>query len=331
VSTIVITGATGLVGANVAVAALEQGHEVRCTRRSTSRTDHLAALPIRWVEAELRDPGSLRRAFHGADAVIHCAALAALIPSVTPALVATNVTGTQHVIEACQQTGVDRLVHCSSAVAVGVSDHDGPCDEDSPWNLPAHGLDDGYAVTKHQAERLVLDAARSGAIDAVVVNPTYMFGPYDQRPSSGQMILEVARGKAVAATRGVNDFVDVRDVADGMLRALDRGRTGERYILSGQGMRYREVFGLIAGVVGRKPPRFEVGPRLLAPAGWVGDLVQELTGREQPITTMALRWGACDRYRFTSAKASRALGYRARPVEEGIRAAWRWFTDHGMA
>jgi len=330
VSTIVITGATGLVGSNVAVAALAEGHDVVCTRRPTSRTRHLSGLPITWRSADLGDPDALRAAFTGAEAVIHCAALAAVIPRVTPQLVAANVTGTQHVIEACQAAGVDRLVHCSSTVAVGISDHDGPCDEDSPWNLAAHGLDDGYAITKHQAEQLVLEAARSGTIDAVVVNPTYMFGPYDQRPSSGQMILEVSRGKAIAATKGVNDFVDVRDVADGMLAALDRGRTGERYILSGQGMRYREIFGVIAGIVGRKPPRIELGRRLLAPIGWVGDAMERATGREQPITTMTLRWGACDRYRFTSAKAERELGYRARPVVEGIRSAWAWFQSEGM-
>ncbi len=330
-STITITGATGLVGANVAAAALEQGHTVRCTRRARSRIQHLAGLPIDWRDADLADPEGLREAFRGADAVIHCAAMAALLPSVTPELVAANVTGTRHVVDAVTEAGVGRLVHCSSTVAVGIADHDGPCDEDSPWNLPAHGLNDGYAITKHQAEKVVSDAARAGDIDAVVVNPTFMFGPYDRRPSSGQMILEVASGRAVAATKGVNDFVDVRDVAQGMLLALEKGRSGERYILSGQGHSYREIFTLIAGVVGRRPPRFEVGGRLLAPVGWVGDLMEQATGREQAITTMTLRWGACDRYRFTSAKAERELGYRARPVEEGVRAAWDWFQAQGMA
>ncbi len=329
-STIVITGATGLVGANVALAALDAGHTVRCTRRASSRIDHLEGLPIEWRDADLGDPRALVEALRGADAVIHCAALAAVIPHVTPELVAANITGTQHVMDAVREAAVDRLVHCSSTVAVGVSDHDGPCDEDSPWNLPAQGLDDGYAVTKHQSEQVVLDAARSGTVDAVVVNPTYMFGPYDRRPSSGQMILEVARGRAIAATRGINDFVDVRDVAAGMLLALERGRTGERYILSGQGHSYREIFTLIAGVVGRRPPRVELGRRLLTPVGWVGDAMEKLTGREQPITTMTLRWGATERYRFTSAKARGELGYTARPVVEGIEAAWAWFRERGM-
>ena len=174
-------------------------------------------------------------------------------------------------------------------------------------------------------------SAWEGRVDAVVVNPTFMFGPYDQRPSSGQMILEVASGRAVVATPGVNDFVDVRDVAEGMLLAHDKGMAGERYILSGQGRSYHEMFSAIADVVGRRPPRLVLGRRVLAPVGWVGDVVGRLTGREQPVTTIALRWGSCTGYRFTSAKAQRELGYTARPVHEGVRAAWAWFQAHGMA
>jgi dihydroflavonol-4-reductase len=327
-TTIAITGATGLLGANVAVEALRRGWTVRCIRRRSSRIEHLAGFDIDWRDADLGAPDALRGAFRGVDAVFHCAASTSVLPTVTPELYDANVTGTDNVLAAIDGA---RLVHCSSTVAVGISEDTRPCDETATWNFERYGLDDGYARTKHMAEERVRQAVAHGAVDAVIVNPTYMFGPYDQRPSSGQMILQVARGRAIAYTPGVNDFVDVRDVAQGMLLAHDAGRAGERYILSGESRSYGEMFTAIAKVVGRPPPRFRIGRRLAAPVGWWGDVVQRATGKEQPVTTMTLRWGCCDAYRFTSDKARRELGYTTRPVDEAVVAAWEWFKTNGMA
>ncbi|MBX2802622.1 MAG: NAD-dependent epimerase/dehydratase family protein [Myxococcales bacterium] len=323
---VALTGATGLLGANVAEACLAAGHSVRATHRSTSRRDHLADLDIEWRCAPLGDPLALTEAFEGCDAVIHCAALTSLLAHPTPALVAANVTGTANVIDAARRAGISKLLHTSSTVAVGVSETSEPCDEDSDWNLVARGLADGYAITKRDSEQLALQAA-DDTLDVVVVNPGFLFGPRDARPSSGAMILEVARGRAVASTPGRNSFVDVRDVAAGTLAALTRGRSGERYILAGENCSYLEMMGRIARVVGASPPRF-TAPRGLATAlGWIGDGVERLTGREQAITTQTVRWGFEPGFVFHSDKARRELGYTTRPVEDGIRAAWAWFED----
>ncbi len=328
---IAVTGASGLLGANVAAAAVAGGHEVICTRRGSSRADAVADLPITWAEAPLSDVEALRAAFTGCEAVVHCAASTSILPHVTPELDEANVRGTAHVLHAVTAAAVRRLVHVSSTVAVGVSEDGAPCTEDSPWNLAAHGLADGYATTKRQSEDLVREAVAAGRVDAVIGNPGFLFGPRDARPSSGTMILEVASGKALLAAPGRNNFVDVRAVAASLLRMIEAGRTGERYILGGENLTYLEMFGKIADVVGARRP-LGSAPRLVAMGvGLGGDLVQRLTGREQSVTTNTVRWGYHPGFVVSSDKARRELGHAPGPVEDAVRAAWDWFRATGRA
>ncbi|MCK6502084.1 NAD-dependent epimerase/dehydratase family protein [Myxococcota bacterium] len=324
-----ITGASGLVGGNLAAALRQAGHEVVATRRPSSKVGHLDDLDLRWVDADLSSTEALARAFDGAEVVFHCAAAVSVRRVPPPWMVDANVTGTQRVIDACRQAGVRRLVHCSSTVAVGVSETAAPIDETAPWNLPAHGLDDAYAVTKHDSELLVHAAVRQG-LDAVIVNPGYMFGPRDVRPSSGRLILEVVHGRFPGMTTGSNCFVDVRDVATSMVAAAERGRRGERYILGGQNLTYVEVFGRIAQVAGVRPPRFALPRWLSMAAGLLGDVQERLSDAEPFLNRSTVAWGYEPGFRFDSAKARAELGHQARPVEEGLRAALDWFSAHGM-
>lgn len=321
---VAITGATGLLGANLAALAVEAGHQVVCTRRASSDTSVLDGVPVTWVEAGLSDPEALVRAFDGCERVFHCAAMTSLFRSVTPALEASNVAGTDHVVEACIRAGVPRLVHTSSTVAVGISTDGVPCDETTRWNLPELGLDDGYATTKRRSEENVLRAVSDGRIDAVVVNPGFMFGPYDARPSSGRMIVEVAAGRARVFTRGRNCFVDARNVAQGLLLAADCGKRGERYILGDENLTYGAIFERIGHVVGRPPPKF-LAPRWLSyPVGRVGDLREWWTGEEQALTSMTLAWAYTPGFIASHAKAVRELGWDPGSVDAGIRACWDW-------
>jgi dihydroflavonol-4-reductase len=320
-----ITGASGLLGANVAAAALAAGHEVVCTRRGTSRADAVADLAITWVDAPLSDGSALAGAFAGCDAVVHCAASTSILPRVTPELEEANVVGTRNVVDAVISAGVRRLVHVSSTVAVGVSEDGVPCTESSPWNLAAHGLADGYATTKRQSEEEVLAAVAAGRLDAVVANPGFLFGPRDARPSSGRMILEVASGKALLAAPGRNNFVDVRAVAASLLAAVERGRTGERYILGGENLTYLEMFHRIAAVVGGRPPWGSAPRWVAALAGLGGDALQWASGREGAVTSNTVRWGYHPGFVVSSDKARQELGHAPGPVDDAVRAAWDWF------
>ncbi len=324
---VVITGASGLLGGNLAAELRAQGHQVIATRRAGTKIFHLDDLTIAWVDADLGSIEALARAFTGADAVFHCAAAVSVKREVTPEMTAANVTGTANVVEAAVRAGVPRLVHTSSVVAVGLSTDGRPCDETATWNFDALGLVDAYAITKRRAEDAI-HAARD-RIDAVIVNPTYMFGPRDARPSSGKLIVDVVRRRVPGWTPGYNNFVDVRDVARGMIAAWQRGRRGERYILGGHDMTYGDVMREIARVAGVAPPRLRV-PR---PAAWAlgkwGDLVERL-GKEPIVNSTQIRYAYTDRFRFRSEKAAAELGYAVSPLEPAIRDAVAWFRANGM-
>ena len=328
-ATAVITGASGLLGGNLAVELMSGGHTVRATRRGSTKVAHLEAHPIEWVSAELEDPKALEAAFRGADVVFHCAAAVSIQAKVTPALKSANVDGTRHVLAAVRAAKVPRLVHCSTVGAVGLSEDGRPCTEDAKWNFDAHGMDDGYVTTKHQAEELVHEAVREG-LEAVIANPTYMFGPLDSRPSSGAMIVDVALGKVPGITPGSNNFVYVRYVARGMILVWQKGRRGERYILGGENLTYAEIFERIARLAGVKPPSRNI-PRFAASlVGWFGDLSERITGKEPLINSVAVRYGYCKTFMFSSEKAKSELGYEVHPIDDAIKDALAWFRANGM-
>jgi len=322
---VAITGASGLLGSNLAAELLATGHSVIATRRAGTQVAHLADLAIEWRDADLADQPALAKAFAGAEAVFHCAAMVTVKREVTPAMVDANVTGTERVIAACATAGVKRLVHTSSVVAIGLTTTGAPSDETARWNFEELGLSDAYAITKHQAE----DKVRAANLDAVIVNPTYMFGPRDARPSSGKMIVDVARRRVPSWTPGFNNFVDVRDVARGMIAAWQRGKRGERYILGGHDMTYKQCFETIAHVAGVKPPRFGAPLAVAKLLGMWGDF-QERRGKDPIVNSTQIRYAYTDKFRFTSARAQQELGYTYGPLEPAISDAIAWFRAHAM-
>jgi dihydroflavonol-4-reductase len=171
-------------------------------------------------------------------------------------------------------------------------------------------------------------AVRDG-LDAVVINPGYLFGPMDSKPSSGKLILDTALGKVPGVTPGGNVFTDVRDVAAGAIAAWQKGTSGERYILGGHNRPYAEVLPLIAARAGVKAPRLMIPRPVAGLVGAVGDLQYRLTGREPLLTSAAVRWSFCTRFRVSSAKAEAALGYRISPLEGAIDDALEWFRRTG--
>jgi dihydroflavonol-4-reductase len=326
-SRVTITGASGLLGGNLAAELIAQGHEVVAIRRAGSKVSHLDDLPITWREADLADTAAMTRAFEGSDAVFHCAAAVSILREVRPEMTAANVTGTANVLEAVAAAGVPRLVHTSSVVAIGLSTDGRPCDETATWNFDREGLVDAYAITKRQAEELV--HAAKDRVDAVIVNPTYMYGPRDARPSSGKLIIDIVKRRVPGTTPGYNNFVDVRDVARGMILAWQHGRRGERYILGGHELTYSDMMRLVASVAGVRPPRFQI-PALAARAiGRLGDLVERF-GKEPLVNSTQIRYAYTDKFRFRSDKAMRELGYTYGPLERAIEDAIAWFRAHGM-
>lgn len=323
-----VTGASGLLGANLAAELVAQGHTVTATRRPSTDTSALADLPINWVPADLGSADKLRDAFAGADVVFHCAAAVSTRRKITPAVAAANIDGTLAVIEAAIAAGTPRLVHTSSANTIGPDPQGMPADEQTPWAMDRFKLASAYPLTKWRGEMLVELAVDK--LDAVIVNPTYLVGPRDSRPSSGRLIVEVATRRIPFWTPGYNNFADVGAVARGMIAAWLRGKRGERYILGGQELTYRDFMERVARLAGVDPPR----RRLPHSAAWIGgkagDLVELLARRDTTVNSFNVRYAFTDHYRYRSDKAVRELGYAVAPIEPAIRNAISWFRDRGM-
>jgi dihydroflavonol-4-reductase len=218
------------------------------------------------------------------------------------------------------------MVHVSSVDALALGSRAQPADEECP---PEGSVQCPYVVTKREAERALVELIDEG-LDAVIVNPVYMFGPWDWKPSSGRMILEVARGWALLAPPGGNDFADVRDVAGGIVTAAERGQRGRRYILGGEPLSYLEAWRMIADVAGVRGPRRKMLRPGLFIAGRFGDLWGKIRGVEGDVNSAAIAMARLEHH-YSYSRAAAELEYRPRPAREAIEAAWKWFVDHGYA
>lgn len=325
---VAVTGASGLLGSNVVISLLKAGYRVRCVRRPTSCVSHLRGYDLEWVESCLEDERGLVQAFQGMDAVFHCAGKVAVGAQRAEEVTATNVMGTGKLLRAFVAAKVKRLVYVSSVATVGASENGEPVSEHQNWNLDRFGLDEIYARSKRDAERLVMTCAGNG-LDIVVVNPTLMLGPMDRSSEMGKMVRAIAQQRLWAVPPGRHNFADVRDVARGLVLALEKGRSGQRYIMGGHNCSYREFADRAAKVAGVRPPRFELPNFLVSGLGKVGNWTESLLGYEMRYNSAKLRRGFADNLIYSSHKAQKELGYHISSLEHAIRDSLRWFDFHG--
>lgn len=318
----VVTGATGLLGANLVRALLEAGHQVRAVAIEESGHPALDGLDVPYVRADVRDPAQIRKALDGAEVVHHLAAKISILSWDAEEVRAINVGGVSTVVEACLATGVRRLVHVSSIHALSPHPHRRAVDEGRELaidrRLPA------YRRSKANGEQVVRAGVARG-LDAVILNPTGMLGPHDHGPSeAGRYLRDVWHGRANGLLSGGFNWVDARDVADAAVAAATSGRTGERYILAGGWVSVEEFVALAAQVAGVTPPRI-VAPQLAAHgAARMAAAWSRLLRRPVRLTPDALR--TLHEYRLIlTDKAHDELGFRARPFEQTLRDAYHWY------
>jgi dihydroflavonol-4-reductase len=324
---VLITGASGFVGAAVARCLIRAGYSVRALLRPTSPRGNVADLPIEIAEGDLLDAGSLQRAMQSVRYVFHVAADYRLWARDPDAIVRTNVEGTRAVMAAALRAGVERVVHTSSVATLKPLPNGQASDETHP--LEPEAAVGAYKYSKVLAERAVETMVERDNLPAVIVNPSTPIGPGDIRPTpTGRVIVEAAAGRMPAYIETGLNLVHVDDVASGHLAALQHGRIGERYILGGQNVLLRDMLAEIARQVGRTPPKLRLPRRLMVPFAYGAEAVARITGREPFLTTTGLRL-AKDHMFFSSAKAERELNYRARPYAEAIAEAIAWFRARG--
>ena len=321
-----VTGASGFVGSAVARALIERGVDVRALVRASSPQQHLAGLDLEFVTGDLRDAESVRRAMAGVRFLFHVAADYRLWARDPHEIVENNMRSTRIVMEEAQAAGVERIVYTSSVATLRT----GPSGEtfDESVNMDESHAIGAYKRSKLLAEKVVVEMTKQG-LPAVIVNPSTPVGPRDVKPTpTGRLIVEAAAGRVPAFVDTGLNMVHVDDVAEGHLLALERGRIGERYILGGQNAGLADILATVARQTGRKPPRIKLPRAAVYPVALAAEAVARRTGREPFITVDGLKMSK-NRMFFTSAKAERDLGYRARPYAEGISDAIDWFKKAG--
>ncbi len=324
---ILVTGATGFVGSAVTRRLLAAGERVRALVRHGSDRRNLEDLDVEIAAGDLRDPISLERALEGCRALYHVAADYRLWTPRPDEIYETNVNGTKNIMQAAGVAGVERIVYTSSVAALGLNPGGSPADENTPVSLA--DMVGHYKRSKFLAEEEVRRLVRESNLPAIIVNPSAPTGPRDIKPTpTGRMIARAAAGRVPAYVDTGMNIVHVDDVAEGHLLAFSKGKVGERYILGGRNMTLGEILAAIAAEAGRKPPRVQLPHALVMPVAWAGELWARLTGGEPFATVDGVRM-AMKKMFYSSAKAERELGYRARPAEEAFRDAVAWFRANG--
>lgn len=323
-----VTGATGFIGSNLTRALINKGYEVRILLRKRAITKNVEGLPVEVFYGDILDRDSLLKAMKNADYVFHVAALFTFWYPTRDFIYKVNVEGTKNLMECAMKTGVKRVVYTSTAGTCGAKrTPDETVDENHPFNLQTLG--DPYTNSKFYAENLVIEFANKG-LDVVIVNPTAPVGMGDVKPTpTGLLFLKFLNREIPGYIEGGGNFVNVKDVAEGHILALERGRKGEKYILGGENLTMKEFLTRIARIAGISPPRFKIP----YPVAWIYALYLEwkaLFDKEHPpLVTRSVLKGA-GYYLFVKCeKAMRELNYNPSPIDSGIREEISWFLSNG--
>jgi|SRR5579875_569513 len=323
-----VTGASGFVGAAVVRHVLARGGGARCLVRASSSRRNLEGLPVEVAVGDLTDSPSLERALAGCDTLFHVAADYRLGVRDPAELYRANVEGTRNVLDAAARAGVSRIVYTSSVATIGIPADGTPGNEETPVRLD--DMIGHYKRSKFLAEQVAREWARANApAHLVIVNPSTPIGPGDVKPTpTGRIIVDAASGRTPAYVDTGLNVVHVDDVAEGHLLALERGRSGEHYILGGENLSLRDILGTVAELVGRPPPRIRLPHAVVLPIAYIAEGYSRVTGRPTRVTVEGVRMSR-KRMFFSSEKAVRELGYRWRPAREAFADAIRWFRENG--
>jgi dihydroflavonol-4-reductase len=333
-----VTGATGFLGSHVARVLAEEGADLRLLVRPTSDLRNLDGLKADRVTGDLRDPASIEKALAGCDVVFHVAADYRLWVRDPAEMYRSNVEGTRAVLEAARKQGVRRVVYTSSVATMGFSSIRGNvaddvtnnvADENSPVSLA--DMIGHYKRSKFMAEQAAFEAAKSG-VDVVVVNPSTPIGERDIKPTpTGRIVVDFLKRKFPAYVETGLNLVDATECARGHVRALEKGRRGERYILGGENLTLKQILDRLGAITGLKSPTVKLPYGFALATAVVDEMVTgRILGREPRATIDAVRMGRKMMF-VSSAKAERELGWRTTSVDGALQRSVNWFQANGYA
>lgn len=323
--TALVLGSTGCIGNNIVRACLAAGWNVRAFHRVTSQTWMLDDLDVEHVTGDLDDLASLRDAMYGCDVVFHAAAY---FPSHSLDMAGSlrdAVRGMRHVLRAAAETHVDLLVYTSTLTTIGSASEPGRLADERDFYLPG-STNSAYFESKWAMEAEAWRAIAEGQ-PAIIVNPTAVFGPWDVKPTTGEILLRVAKGQMPAWLELETNIVDARDVGQGHILAAERGRIGQRYILGGENLTLRQALVAASTEAGLRPPRWRASLTLVSAIVRFGEALSRLPlVRPLPLEHLSTlrEWRS-----LNTSKARQELGFEPRPFIDTVRDTLTWFREYG--
>ena len=327
--TCLVTGANGFLGTNLVHELVREGWKVRASGRGDQPCRWIADLPIDYCRADITHADQVLAAVQGCEVVFHVAGDTSFWKRQYPRQWANNVEGTRNVARACLQAGVGRMVHTSTADVFGYEPDGGAVDETHGFNY--EGLDYHYGESKLAADQALREVIAQG-LDAVLVHPGSIIGPFDHTLQFGRFFFELKQGDVPGSPSGGSSFCHATEVARGHIRAAERGRCGESYLLAGNAatnVSHAQLIRQMAEAVGAKPPGLVIPEWLLVTYAAGCELVSALTGKPPQLNPGQARYmsrpQAC-----SSARAERELGYRVPSLEVCIADSLAWYRENGF-
>jgi dihydroflavonol-4-reductase len=319
-----VTGANGLLGCNVVRQLLKEGHEVRIFIRPDANTLGLQGVDCEIIHGDLLDEQVVMRTTAGCDAIIHAAANTSQWPTGYNFYEAINVKGTGYVLNAARKNSVRKLIHVSTSNTFGYGTRTNPGTEQTAYAF--HHLKSGYITSKYQAQQLALDEYKNHDIPVVVVNPTFMIGPYDAKPSSGKIIRMGLNKKVQVFPAGGKNFIHVRDAAVAICNALTLGIAGECYLLANENLTYREFFSSLNRITNQHPLMVQLPEVVIRSAGLIGSMVEKISHIPVSLAAVNARLVVIEHF-YSGRKAVDQLKMPQTPIENAIREAIEWWDE----
>jgi dihydroflavonol-4-reductase len=323
---VLVTGPDGVLGSNLVRELLSRDYDVIAMSENGKKSPTIDNLAITKIGGNLLNSEEVDAAVEKTDYVIHCAASTAMWPSRSELVNKVNIDGTKTIIDACLKYKVKRLIYIGTANSFGSGTKLKPGTEKNAYEGKKYGLD--YMDSKYKAQVLVQKAVREEGLDAIVINPTFMIGPYDSKPSSGQIILSIYNKKVPGYSLGGKNFVAAKDVAFAVANALTQGRKGECYIVSNENLTYKEAFDKIASTIGGKIVSRKFSSFTTKIFGRINSFFAKIFGYYPQVTT-ELAILASEEHYYSGEKARRELGLPQTPIEMAIDECFKWFKNNG--
>ena len=325
---VLVTGATGFVGAAVARLLVSRGYEIKTLVRAASPRKNLLGLNTELVQGDLKDKESLKEALKECEYLFHVAADYRLWSLNPQELYDNNVTGTENIMQAALDAGVKKIVYTSSVATLGLNKDASPANEDTL--VAAEDMIGDYKKSKYLAEELVQKMVQEQDLPATIVNPSTPIGPGDIKPTpTGKLILDAAAGKIPAFVDTGLNWVHVDDVAMGHLLALEKGEIGERYILGNENFSMKVLLQKIASITGRPAPKIQLSHNIVLPIAYIAEgWANLIRAKKEPMATVSGVKLSKKKMYFSIDKAKRDLGYQPGDVMIALKDAINWFKEN---